>query len=100
MTAVIFPLLHRHISQDLFLRLCLAAYPLSVSFFPVIWTIVYAHNGFTSMAWALLALQMIVRRIGDFAATMLDSMVFDAIPHPQHLAMANSLALSSGVRHL
>jgi hypothetical protein len=37
---------------------------------------------------------MLMRRTGDFAATLLDAIVLDAIPGPEYLAMANSITFS------
>ncbi|ORY34238.1 major facilitator superfamily domain-containing protein [Naematelia encephala] len=96
MTIFIFPLLHRSIPENQYLRLCLSAYPVAVVFFPILWGINYAAEGrLPLLGWTILVVQMVFRRFGDFAATMLDSIVMDAIPGPEHLAMANSLTFST-----
>ncbi|GFZ52020.1 hypothetical protein JCM24511_09792 [Saitozyma sp. JCM 24511] len=73
----------------------LLAYPFAVLFCPALWALHRADTGSLGVAaWAVLVTQMIVRRTGDFAATMLDTMVLDSIPGPEHLALANSLTFS------
>lgn len=45
-----------------------------------------------------MGIQMLMRRTGDLAATLLDAIVLDAIPGPEYLAMANSITFSvSGI---
>ncbi|CAD6578555.1 MAG: hypothetical protein TREMPRED_002215 [Tremellales sp. Tagirdzhanova-0007] len=95
-TIFIYPVLHRAIPENLYLRLCLSAYPAAILFFPVIWALSNANNGrMSTTAWTALAVQMILRRVGDFATTMLDTVILDAIPGPEHLASANSITFSA-----
>lgn len=95
LTVFIFPMLHRAIPENLCLRMCLAAYPVAVLLFPVVWVVTRANDGRLGVAgWSVLALQMLLRRTGDFAAIMLDAIVLDAIPRPEYLAMANSITFS------
>ncbi|KAL7418720.1 hypothetical protein Q5752_006403 [Cryptotrichosporon argae] len=98
MTVFLFPRLHAAVpSDDLFLKICLAAYPAAIIFFPFLWAANYGQDGagLSARSWALLMAQMFVRRLGDFAATMLDTIVLDAIPSSDYLAMANSITFSA-----
>lgn len=78
----------------------LTMYPLAVTLFPIMWA--FSHRlpaGSLSTGTCLvLGVQMLMRRTGDFALTLLDTIVLDAIPSPEYLAMANSITFSiSGV---
>lgn len=71
-------------------------YPLAVALFPVMWGMsAHLPDGKLSGASMLaLGVQMLMRRTGDFAATLLDAIVLDAIPGPEYLAIANSITFS------
>ncbi|WWD22504.1 hypothetical protein CI109_106997 [Kwoniella shandongensis] len=96
MTIFIFPILHGFFSEHRCLLLCLTAYPVATVFFPIIWAMSYSSQGdnLPKAVWVIMAIQMIIRRVGDFAATQLDTLVLDAIPGPEHLASANSVTFS------
>jgi hypothetical protein len=71
-------------------------YPLAVALFPVMW-MMSAHlpaGQLSGGSMLALGVQMLMRRTGDFAATLLDAIVLDAIPGPEYLAMANSITFS------
>lgn len=74
-------------------------YPLAVIFFPLLWALSHAraNAALPIPACTVMGLQMLVRRTGDFAGTMLDTIVLDAIPGPEYLAMANSATFSVAV---
>ncbi|RSH81462.1 hypothetical protein EHS25_006819 [Saitozyma podzolica] len=57
---------------------------------------VYSHDCFGFSDASQRVARVVVSQIvtGDFAATMLDAMVLDSIPGPEHLALANSLTFS------
>ncbi|WVQ80872.1 hypothetical protein IAT38_002979 [Cryptococcus sp. DSM 104549] len=96
MTIFVFPSVHSSMLEHQCLLMCLACYPLATIFFPIMWSLGYAHTGegLPGSVWVTLALHMILRRTGDFAATQLDTLVLDAIPGPEHLASANSITFS------
>merc|ERR1712166_891694 len=66
MTAFVFPIMHRSISEKHLLTLCLAAYPVRVLFFPFVWAL--SRNGLGISACAVMTCQMVIRRVGDFAS--------------------------------
>jgi HD-like signal output (HDOD) protein len=74
-------------------------YPLATVLFPVMWSL--SHDRTTAAlpisACTVLGLQMLIRRAGDFSMTLLDTIVLDAIPGPEYLAMANSATFASAV---
>lgn len=74
----------------------LTMYPLAVALFPIMWGMsAYLPDGqLTGVSMLVLGMQMLMRRTGDFAATLLDAIVLDAIPGPEYLAMANSVTFS------
>lgn len=75
-------------------------YPLAIVLFPITWALSHdlPAGRLSGGACAALGIQMLMRRGGDLAATLLDTIVFDAIPGPEYLAMANSITFSvSGV---
>ncbi|KAK8845553.1 hypothetical protein IAR55_006268 [Kwoniella newhampshirensis] len=96
MTIFVFPVLHGSLSEHRCLLLCLTAYPVATIFFPIIWAMSYSSQGdhLPTPAWAVMTVQMVLRRVGDFALTQLDTLVIDAIPGPEHLASANSITFS------
>ncbi|WVR03616.1 hypothetical protein IAU60_000608 [Kwoniella sp. DSM 27419] len=96
MTIFVFPVLHSSTSESTCLKLCLIAYPLAMLFFPVIWAISYSYEGdnLPLSSWLVIGMQMFLRRVGDFAATQLDTLVLDFIPGPEHLASANAITFS------
>jgi hypothetical protein len=91
MTVLVFPLLHKAIPEPTYLRLCrilfdhsleeiifaythpstgLSAYPVAVLFFPLMWALHRSDSAAMSVGgWTTLAVQMVIRRIGDFSAT-------------------------------
>jgi hypothetical protein len=71
-------------------------YPLAVILFPVLWALSQQRQAsvLPIPACTVLGLQMLIRRTGDFAGTLLDTIVLDAIPGPEYLAMANSVTFS------
>ncbi|WVF66037.1 hypothetical protein IAT40_000775 [Kwoniella sp. CBS 6097] len=96
MTVLVFPIFHGSMSESTCLKLCLSAYAIAVLFFPVIWAMSYPYEGdeLPMSAWIVISMQMVMRRIGDFAATQLDTLVLDFIPGPEHLASANAITFS------
>lgn len=74
-------MLHRKIPEQHYLAVCeqaatypdydltagLSAYPLGVVFFPLVWSM--SREGLTVASCLVMALQMILRRMGDFAST-------------------------------
>ncbi|OCF59654.1 hypothetical protein L486_02326 [Kwoniella mangroviensis CBS 10435] len=96
MTIFVFPLLHGSLSESTCLRLCLISYPAAIIFFPILWAMSYPHSGddLPISVWIVMSIQMIIRRIGDFATTQLDTLVLDSIPGPEHLASANAITFS------
>jgi len=94
LTVFLFPVMHRMLPSSVFLRLCLIAYPVAVIFFPLIWALNYPAEQMGLGAWTALIVQMLLRRFGDLAATILDAMMMDTIPGPEYLAMANSITFS------
>lgn len=70
-----------------------------MSLFPVIWALNHGHTGggMPISACVVLGVQLLLRRTGDFASTLLDTIVLDAIPGPEYLAMANSITFSMAV---
>ncbi|KAI9635727.1 major facilitator superfamily domain-containing protein [Dioszegia hungarica] len=99
MTISLFPVLHRAIPEDIYLVLCLLCYPLATIFFPLIWA---SHNSaapHAGLGWGtigLMSMQMLIRRVGDFSCTLLDTIIFETIPSPSLLVVANSLTFSIG----
>lgn len=91
MTVFVFPFLHRRLPENLFLRLCklppdlgrrytdteilliflgLLAYPTAVLFFPFAWYFNYTSpTSLPPSVILILSVQMVLRRMGDFAAT-------------------------------
>lgn len=75
-------------------------YPLAVALFPIMWALSHGlpAGSLSNGTCLALGIQMLMRRTGDMAATLLDAIVLDAIPGPEYLAMANSITFStSGV---
>ncbi|WVQ76195.1 hypothetical protein IAR50_005857 [Cryptococcus sp. DSM 104548] len=96
MIVFVFPPLHAKVPGNKCLVLCLACYPLSTIFFPVMWYLSYSHQGegMPTSLWIVMSVHMILRRAGDFTSTLLDTITLDAIPGPEYLASANSLGFS------
>ncbi|WWC85817.1 uncharacterized protein L201_000684 [Kwoniella dendrophila CBS 6074] len=96
MTIFVFPLLHGYFSEATCLRICLLAYPASIVFFPILWGMGYPYSGdsLPITLWMVMSVQMVLRRIGDFTTTQLDTMMQDSIPGPEHLASANAITFS------
>jgi hypothetical protein len=90
MTVFVFPYLHNRLPEHIFLRLCksalltilfgsqavlttpigLMSYPAGVVFFPFAWYLNYISPvSLPTSVCVLLSLQMVLRRMGDFAAT-------------------------------
>ncbi|GMK59936.1 hypothetical protein CspeluHIS016_0901530 [Cutaneotrichosporon spelunceum] len=96
MTSIVFPRLHKRIPENDLLRFSVTMYPLAVALFPIMWGM-SAHlpaGELSGISMLALGIQMLMRRTGDFAATMLDASVLDAIPGPEYLATANSITFS------
>lgn len=72
-------------------------YPLAVTLFPLLWALSHRTGYMPMSACTILGIQMILRRVGDFASTLLDTIVLDSIPGPEYLAMANSATFSMAV---
>ncbi|WWC58113.1 uncharacterized protein I303_100648 [Kwoniella dejecticola CBS 10117] len=96
MTIFVFPLLHSKLSEAACLRLCLISYPCAIVFFPILWALSYPSSGdrLPICVWVIMSVQMILRRVGDFATTQLDALILDSIPGPEHLASANAITFS------
>ncbi|WWC66835.1 uncharacterized protein I206_100742 [Kwoniella pini CBS 10737] len=96
MTIFVFPLLHGSLSEATCLRLCLISYPCAIIFFPILWALSYPVSGdnLPISVWIIMSIQMILRRVGDFATTQLDTLILDSIPGPEHLASANAISFS------
>lgn len=75
-------------------------YPIATTLFPLLWALNRGYEGkaMPISACCVLGLQMVLRRAGDFASTLLDTIVLDSIPGPEYLAMANSITFSMAVR--
>lgn len=114
MTSVLYPRIHARMRENNCLRLSLIAYPLGVALFPLLWALHYGHEEIGFKTWAAIFAQMVLRRLGDCAATfvrslllvfrltgsLLDAMVFESTPGPAYIALANSMNMSVGVSPL
>ncbi|TXT16068.1 hypothetical protein VHUM_00571 [Vanrija humicola] len=98
LTIFLFPVLHRIVPENAYLTFCLAQYPIAILLFPAAWAANrdYPVAGRLSAAgWVILVVQLVLRRVGDFAPTLLDTIVLDTIPDSSLLALANSLTFST-----
>lgn len=74
-------------------------YPIATTLFPLLWALNRRSEGraMPIPACCLLGIQMVIRRMGDLASPLLDTIVLEAIPRPEYLAMANSITFSGAV---